>query len=213
MKYLLGFLLLFPLTLLAAETVVVKDVLPINVRSGAGTGHGIVAAAKSGERLVVLDKKPGYVKVRTPKEKEGWVLSRFVQTEPVARELLQQAVAKKEKAETQYQEAQAALDELRASHAELEKQYAALQTQHLAVSSDLKQVSEAAASTLEIQQRNEELQAEVVKTEEARQKMQDHMDYRQIRRSNMLLGAGILLAGLLIGLIVPLLRPRKSSWA
>ncbi|MGJ8669826.1 MAG: TIGR04211 family SH3 domain-containing protein [Oceanococcus sp.] len=213
MKYWLGLLLLLPICSWAAETVVVKDVLPINVRSGAATSFGIVAAVKSGQRLTVLEKAPGYVKVLTPKGKEGWVLARFVQKEPVAQELLDSALKQKDQAVAQNKEAQTALQQLQASHTELQSKFDSLQIQHQAVSAELQQVSVAAASTLEIQQRNEDLQKQLQVSELAQQKMQEHVDYKSIRRSNMLLGGGIMLAGLLVGLIAPLLRPQRSSWA
>lgn len=204
-------LLILPLCAAASETVVVSDQLPINVRSGVGTGHAIIGAAHSGERLEVLGQEPGYYKVRTPRGKEGWVLARFVQKEPVARARLDAAQTERDKAVAAAEAAEQALQTLEAEHAALSAAHEQLQAEAVNLRQELQEISSAAASTLEIRARNKDLQQTLADAEAQGQALQGELSARESRRSNMLLGAGILLAGILLGLIVPLLRPRRTS--
>ncbi len=204
-------LLALPFVASAVDTVVVSDKLPINVRSGVGTGHGIIGAAHSGERLQVLEQQPGYFKVRTPRGKEGWVLARFVQEQPVARDQLEAMQTERDAAIVARDQAQAELEQLRAAHVDLSARYEALQDEAADLRQQRDEIANAAASTLEIQQRNAELEQALVDAQSQGQSLREDMTSRRLRRSNMLLGAGILLSGLLLGLIIPLLRPRRTS--
>lgn len=64
-----------------AETVYVKGVMKITMRTGPGVGHKIVSMVKSGDRLEIIESNEDWSHVRTPKGKEGWVLTRFVTPE------------------------------------------------------------------------------------------------------------------------------------
>ncbi len=214
MKHGLGImLLLWPLALLAEQTVVVSDVLPINVREGAGTGFAIVAAVKSGQRLTVLDSKPGYYKVRTPKGNVGWVLARFVQDEPVARELLAIAQQQRDAALQQAAEQSAQLQALSQRHEQAQTELDDTRAREASLQLELSQLRELAQEPLALQRRNDELEQALSGLRKQHQGLQDQTEQRGALRSHMLLGAGLLLVGLLLGLIIPLLRPRTSSWS
>jgi len=62
----------------AAETVYVKGVMKITMRTGPGRDHKIVAMLKSGDSLEMLDSKNGWSSVETASGKQGWVLTRFI---------------------------------------------------------------------------------------------------------------------------------------
>jgi len=47
---------------------------PLELRSGASLGHRVLASITPGERLDVLQKGDGWVRVRTAAGKEGWVM-------------------------------------------------------------------------------------------------------------------------------------------
>ena len=47
---------------------------PLELRSGASFGHRVLASIAPGERLEVLQKGDGWVRVRTSAGKEGWVV-------------------------------------------------------------------------------------------------------------------------------------------
>jgi curli biogenesis system outer membrane secretion channel CsgG len=58
------------------ETVIVKPSL-LNVRTGPGTKYAIVLGIRGGDRLTVLERSEGWIRVRTASGKEGWVSSKF----------------------------------------------------------------------------------------------------------------------------------------
>ena len=73
-----------------AETRYVTDELEVTLRSGQSTRNNIVRMLKSGTALEVLEDSgdTGYSLVRLPSGTEGWVLSRFLVNQPVARDVL-----------------------------------------------------------------------------------------------------------------------------
>ncbi len=185
-----------------AETVVVSDLLPINVRDGAGPRDRIIAAVKSGDRLEVLERVPGYVKILTPKGNEGWVLARFVQDEPVARDLLAQAQQEIEDLRLQAQE----LTALRAENQRLQTLADELQVQ---LATDVPPVQDAPPAAAE----TAALNAQLAELREKNLRMGEELDMLRNRRNQLMLGAGLLFCGLLLGLILPYLRPRPRNWS
>ena len=65
-----------PSTSAGGETVIVKPA-SLNVRTGPGTKYGIVLGIRGGDRLTVLERSEGWIRVRTASGKEGWVSSKF----------------------------------------------------------------------------------------------------------------------------------------
>ena len=64
-----------------AETVYVKGVMKITMRTGPGVSHKIVTMVESGDRLEIIEKNEDWSRVRSSKGREGWVLTRFVTPE------------------------------------------------------------------------------------------------------------------------------------
>ncbi|TNC70311.1 SH3 domain-containing protein [Rubellimicrobium roseum] len=50
----------------------------VNVRSGPGTGNGVVAQVGEGDTAEVLGQDGGWVRIRTPDGTEGWMSARFL---------------------------------------------------------------------------------------------------------------------------------------
>jgi len=68
----------------AAERLWVRDEVRINVRSGPGTGHGVVGLVKTGDALEVLSRGDGWLRIRTPDGTEGWMPAGYLEPEPPA---------------------------------------------------------------------------------------------------------------------------------
>ena len=93
MKFLVTLLLLTSLpvsTLIAAEYRYVTDEFKIMMRTGESSGHKIKRTMVSGTQLELIssNSETGYSKVRLPSGVEGFVLTRQLLTEPVARDKL-----------------------------------------------------------------------------------------------------------------------------
>lgn len=75
-----AFLILFAGSALA-ETVYVKGVMKITMRTGPGVDHKIITMVKSGDSLEIIESNEAWSHVRSSKGRDGWVLSRFVTPE------------------------------------------------------------------------------------------------------------------------------------
>ena len=214
--------LLFLLTLLMAtsamaESVYVSDTLEITMRSGKGTSYGITRMLRSGTQLEVLsvDKKSGYTQVRTKSGKEGWVLSRFLMKSPAARDRLADAEQKLAGLELENRKLETTLKSLNDEKAKLSKNLGSLDSESRKVSQELAEIKRTASSALAIDTENKELKSRVVSLERQLQTMQQENEGLKDRtaRDWFMVGAAVVLLGIIVGLIIPRIRWRKkSSW-
>ena len=200
-----------------AETLYVSDTLEITMRSGKGTNFGIIRMLRSGTSVTVLevDKKTGYSQVRTKSGKVGWVLSRFLMKGQAARDRL--AAAEKELAELELESSK-----METTKATLTKEKAVLQTQlskldgeSRNVSQELTEIKRTASSALAIDSENKDLKSRMVSLERQLQTVQQENEGLKDRtaRDWFMVGAAVVLLGIIVGLIIPRIRFRKkSSW-
>jgi SH3 domain protein len=200
-----------------AETQYVSDRLEITMRSGKSTSHGITRMLRSGTPVEVLDvdKDAGYSHVRTRGGKEGWVLSRFLMKGPAARDRL--AAAEKELAELELENRKmmTAMQALKEEKGSLEQEKSSLSGEHRKVSQELSEIKRTASSALALDSENKELKSRVVALERNLQTMQQENATLKDRtaRDWFMVGAGVVLLGIIVGLIIPRIRwRRKSSW-
>ena len=73
-----------------AETMYVRDLLRLPLRTGQSTEYKIIAVIESGLQVEVLQVQEEWTQVRLPNEKEGWVQSRYLTNEPTANLKLEQ---------------------------------------------------------------------------------------------------------------------------
>jgi SH3 domain protein len=200
-----------------AETRYVSDTLEITMRSGKGTSFGITRMLRSGTPVEVLgvDKKSGYTQVRTNSGKEGWVLSRFLMKGQAARDRL--ATAEKNLAELELENrklttAMAALNEEKGT---LESNLQKLEGESRGVSQELAEIKRTASSALTIDSENKDMKGRIVSLERQLQTVQQENETLKDRtaRDWFMVGAAVVLLGIIVGLIIPKIRFRKkSSW-
>ncbi|ACN14253.1 hypothetical protein HRM2_11410 [Desulforapulum autotrophicum HRM2] len=63
------------------ETVYVKGIMKITMRTGPGVEHKIIAMLESGDNLELIESGDGWSHVRNVDGKDGWVLTRYVTSE------------------------------------------------------------------------------------------------------------------------------------
>jgi SH3 domain protein len=200
-----------------AETRYVSDKLEITMRSGKGNSYSITRMLSSGTAVEVLevDTSKGYSKVRTKSGKEGWVLTRYLMKSQAARDRL--ATAEKELAELELEKrkletAMAALTEEKNA---LNNELNALQGDSRKTSQELAEIKRTASSALAIDSENKELKGRVVSLERDLQTLQQENEGLKDRtaRDWFMVGAAVVLLGIIVGLIIPRIRWRKkSSW-
>ena len=200
-----------------AETRYVSDVLEITMRSGKGTSYGITRMLRSGTAVQVLevDKKAGYSKVRTSSGKEGWVLSRFLMNGKAARERLAAAEKSLAELELENRKLTTAMSALTDEKKSLQSNLGDLEGESRSVSQELAEIKRTASSALAIDSENKDLKCRLVSLERELQTVQQENQSLKDRtaRDWFMVGAAVVLLGIIIGLIIPKIRFRKkSSW-
>lgn len=203
-----------------AQTVYVDDRLVAPLRSGQSTEYRILdAGLVSGTPLTLLERneETGYSRVRTPKNQEGWILTRYLSDEPIAADLLESARRNLAKAQAAQKEAQSIAKTLQAERDQLLAERATLREEVRSLSNELDELKSISANALNLDRRNQELQetsqalrneVELLTTDNQRLKDKSESNF-------MLVGAGLVGLGILIAVVLPLLRPtrKNDSWA
>ena len=201
----------------AAETRYVSDDLAITLRSGQSTQHQILRMVTSGTPLDVLetDDESGYTRVRTPQGVEGWVLTRYLMDHPSAQDQLADAKKKADRLEEENKNLKANLNTVSGDRTSLDKDKRELVAKNDKLEKDLDHIRKTAASALAIESEKNRLADEKAKLETELQTMQQQNVSLKDRsdREWFVRGAGVVIAGILIGLILPKIRfRRRSSW-
>jgi len=208
--------LALPVLVQAAETRYVTDHLIITLRSGQGSQYQIIKTLPSGTPLEVLETTDsGYSRVRTPDGAEGWVLTRYLSEEPIARDRLAKVQKQLERLQTRHRKLRTQLAELRKQTAELQAERDRLRSENAKLTSELKHLREVAAKPIELEAQNRTLKQQNVSLEKELQlvRQENQVLQNSSQRDWFIAGAGVLLGGILLGLILPRIRwRRKNTW-
>jgi len=199
-----------------AETNYISDQLEVTLRSGKSTSHSIIRMLRSGTPVEVLnqDKDSGYSLVRA-QGKEGWVLTRYLMTRPVARDQLAEAQKKLAELELANRKMTTAMQALTQEKGSIEKDRSSMEENYRKTSQELAEIKRTASSALAIDSENKDLKSRLVALERNLQTLQQENESLKDRtaRDWFMVGAGVVLLGILAGLIIPRIRWRKkSSW-
>jgi SH3 domain protein len=200
-----------------AETLYVSDRLEIQMRTGKGTQFRILRMLPSGTALEILevDQENGYSRVRTPSGVEGWVLSRFLMQGRAARDRLADAEKKLARLELENRKLSASLEDLQKTKGSIDTEREQLVKENRKLSQELEEIRRAASSALAIDAENKQLKSRIVAYERQAQSLQQENEGLKDRtaRDWFMVGAGVVILGMIIGLIIPRIRWRKkSSW-
>lgn len=200
-----------------AEVRYISDELRVPLRAGPSSEHRILHwGLPSGMALEVLseDEEAGFTEVRTEAGMTGWLPRQYLVGEPIAAARLEEA------------------------NAEIERLSALLEGGESAVAKELAHVREIEELNIELQRRNEALQAEFAEFKSVfESEINVHAENQRLADENaglhgevddladaaarlqanverqwMLIGAGLVLLGFLIGFAVKS-RPRRSAWS
>lgn len=199
-----------------ARTAYVSDHLVITVRTGQGNSFQIIKTLSSGDHVEVLEETDtGYTRVRTSDGTEGWVRTQYLANEPTAQEQLVTAQDKLEKLQQKNSAMASQLASLQKDNHQLNSQLSELNKQHKQAEADLSHLHQVAAKPIMLDKENRDLKEQTVSLsnqlhllKQENQLLKDRTD-----REWFIAGAGVLLGGILLGLLAPKLRRRKSdSW-
>ena len=195
----------------------VTDSLKLEARSGPSTNHRIFKLLESGTPVTVLeeDAESGYSRVALEDGSEAWMLSRFLMDEPSARAQLAEAVEKYTREREIARDLTVQLETLGKTVSEIEQDRSELGRDKQLLQAELAQIKQAAADTLAINERNDKLAREL-------ETLASELDSANLRirtlkerseRDWFLAGAGVLLGGMILGLVIPKIRwKRRRGW-
>jgi len=214
---LLSLLLLLP-GLIQAETRYITDIARITLRTGESTSHRIMRILPSGTPVEVLEDndETGYSKVRTDKGQVGYILTNKLEKEPSARSQLAAYKKEIEDLKSAPGELRQKLADLQTQHRELEAAHTKLQALHKTQGQELQSIQRTASNAIRISNERNELRKQVAAlTRQVEDLKQENRDLsNKATRDWFLIGAGVIIAGILIGLILPHLRfqRRRNTW-
>lgn len=195
----------------------VTDRLEVTLRTGQTNEHRILRMLPSGAPVTVLeqDEASGHSRVRTADGTEGWILTRYLLNEPAARDQLATAQQKVAQLTNELSQARQQLSSVSSSQKNLEQGHQSLESQNRRLQQDLAQIRQTAANALNLESENQDLKKRLVTLERDYQVLEQQTESLKdrSRRDWFVAGAGVIIFGMIMGLLIPKIRwKRRSSW-
>ncbi len=195
----------------------VTDAFEITMRDGKGNRQSIVRMLRSGTKIELLevDSEAGYSRVRTSSGAEGWVLNRYLLKSPPARVTMPAVETRYRASEARQEKLAAELKAVERERSRLQQQLSGAETSGQGLQKELANVRKLSANVIKVDSQNKSLRQTLASTQADLEKLQAE-NKRLASRANrewFIIGALVVLVGMLIGLILPRIRWRKkSSW-
>ncbi|WP_439240758.1 TIGR04211 family SH3 domain-containing protein [Lonepinella sp. BR2474] len=180
-----------------AETQYVTENLHTFLRKGAGDNFKISGSIQAGEAVNILDRKERYTLIRDSKNREGWILSSELSTTPSAKNENPQLKAKVQDLT------------LKLNNLDKDWQQRTVEMQRRASDSDQR--------SSQLLEENSQLKRELEITKNKNRDLEALLDAgkREIAIQWFIYGGSVLGVGLLLGLIIPIILPkrrRRDGW-
>jgi len=203
---------------LAQDGSYITDNLRTEIRSGPTREYRIINYARSGTDITIIetDKANKTTKIRLPSGKAGWVQTKHITNQTPARDRLTQSETLLDKLQNQGSSSQQQLASLTTTQQTLEHSNRKLDKENKKLAQELNNIKEIAANALNLDRENQELKKRVFALDRDYQILEQQVTSLKDRsnRDWFVAGAGVLIAGVVFGLILPKLRfRRKSSWS
>lgn len=194
----------------------VTDRLYVPLRSGKSQNHRILhKGLPSGTEVTVLetDVEAGYSLIRTRRGLEGWIISRYLDPEPVAEVKLAEASQKLERLEKENRDLKKAFTNAAGSSKEANQVISELETENKKLASELEEIKRISENAIKLDREYQVLS-------EAKQMLKDKVDVLETENNRLrdnheneafLNGAFAVILGILAAIVIPRLRPRKRS--
>jgi len=195
----------------------ISDALYVPLRKGPTSQHTILhKGLKSGTKLRFLSESDGWSNVQTSSGRLGWVPSRYLQDQPIAALLLEQANSNVEQSKNRYNKLQKKLTKTQNTNQDLQKQLQQLQTSSKKLSAELKQIKSISANAVSLNSSYQQLAKD-------QQLLQTELDVVQADNDRLkndnsqkwfVYGALAVGLGVLLTLLIPMFKPKKrySEW-
>ncbi len=199
------------------QTRYVRDSITLPLRQTQSVESAIVhPGVSSGTLLTIVRESSGFTRVRTKEGVEGWIASRHLIAEPTARMQLDQLNAelgnlRKANARLEQEQANVPTDQRLAA-----QQLTQLRSDNSRLQEELQTLQQAPDNAIQLAQENIELkksnntmQSQIVEANKTITELQRAQNYTLFRE-----GAIAVIAGAILTVLIPRLKPRKrSEWA
>jgi SH3 domain protein len=193
----------------------VSDEFEITLRTGPSTSNAIERMLSSGTALEVLenDAETGYSRVRTAAGTEGWVLTRYLMSEPSAREQLASLTNRLSSATAEGSSLESQLAAVNAEYDAAGRRISELEREKGALEAELAEIKRTAANVLSINDQNKQLRDQLASAEieAATLEQQNRELTSQTTRYWFMTGALVLLVGMILGIWLPRIRWQRRS--
>lgn len=176
----------------------ITENLSTYMRKGAGDQYKISGAIQAGEKVTVLDRKDRFVLIRDSKNREGWVLASEISQTASPKDLIPQL-------QQQVQDLSAKLGKI-----DSDWQQRTVEMQRRS------QQSEQQSSELLDQNAQLKRELEVLKNKNRDLETMHDSEKREIVIQWFIYGGSVLAAGLVLGLLIPFILPRRrrnNGWS
>ncbi|MDH3350559.1 MAG: TIGR04211 family SH3 domain-containing protein [Gammaproteobacteria bacterium] len=198
-----------------AQSVWVSDQFEVMLRTGPSTGNAIERMLPSGTALEVIerDDAAGYSRVRTAAGTEGWVLTRYLMSEPSAREQLENLTRRLTSANSEGLSLSSQLDAVKSEYDAASRQISALESEKKRLEQELAEIKRTSANVLSINNQNKELREQLANSEiqVATLQQQNRELTGQTTRYWFMTGALVLVIGMILGIWLPRIRWQRRS--
>lgn len=194
-----------------AATAYVSDHLSINMRRGPGTNHKVVKLLDVGEKLDTLSASNGWTRVRTASGDSGYVVTQFLSSTPVASVRLEQIRQKNQALTDANADLKQKLARALPGSDSADEPKSDLVQQNKTLKSQLQDIRETSADAIRLGNENRKYREQLISLRSDVDRLRHENKRLQSRREGMKIGALILGAGTLLGLVLPLFRRRQSG--
>lgn len=198
-----------------AQDAWVSDQFEVTLRSGPSTSNAIERMLPSGTGLEILERNDelGYARVRTAAGTEGWVLTRYLMSEPSAREQLTALTSRLTSANSQGSSLTAQLNAVQGEHDAAKRQIASLERDKKRLEDELAEIKRTASNVLSINNQNKALREQLAGSETSVGALEQQVRELsgQTTRYWFLTGALVLAVGIILGLWLPRIRWQRRS--
>lgn len=190
-------------TPLQAQTLYVDDIRRITFRTGPGIAHKVIDSLESGAKVEVIKQEGGWSQVRLADGKVGWILSRYLTDTPPTRLQLARMKAQHESLNEQVESLKQENQELADQNQRLTEELSEKDAQLAALRESY---SELESNCAEYQKDKSMYDTSQLKVKQYRARMESLRTEVESLRQNtdyywFLGGAGVLLAGIILGAI------------
>ena len=193
----------------------ISDQFEVTLRTGKSTQQSIIRLLPSGTKVTVLeqDDESGYTRVRTSDGTEGWLLTRYLISSQTARLQLPELQTRLRNSERTKRQLLARNQELEREQRDLQTQLSRTETSSRGLQQQLDEIRKLSSDTVQLVDQYKQLKQKLI--DAARRIDELESENRKLSDSSsrdwFIVGAVVVLFGLILGLIIPRIRwPRKS---